>query len=141
MSYPLRTSKLVFISRRIDNWTTPDDMLKSTWVSTAFALMLSLPSLGIFLGLLSLTNNIIVGSLSGFTVHFILLALSPRISQALLSLFDQSLPHQVHPFWESDNKMWYLDYLFNRSSHLCSNAFLPYFNQRRIYDFNLLYTI
>ena|SRR5215211_5722204 len=98
MSYPLRTSKLVFISRRIDNWTTPDDMLKSTWVSTAFALMLSLPSLGIFLGLLSLTNNIIVGSLSGFTVHFILLALSPRISQALLSLFDQSLPHQVHPF-------------------------------------------
>ena len=92
MNYPLRTSRLVFNSRHIDNGTTPDDMLKSIWVSTALALMLSLPSLGIFVGLLSLTNNIIIGSLSGFTVHFILLALSPRVSQALLSLFDQSTP-------------------------------------------------
>jgi hypothetical protein len=92
MSYPLRTSRLGFNSRHVDNGTTPDDMLKSIWVSTALALMLSLPSLGIFVGLLSLTNNIIVGSLSGFTVHFILLAISPRVSQALLYLFDQSTP-------------------------------------------------
>jgi putative Mn2+ efflux pump MntP len=88
MSYPLRT-KLVFSSRRINSETTPDEVLKSIWVSTALALMLSLPALGIFLGLLLLTNNIIASSLSGFTVHFILLALSPRISQALVSLFDQ----------------------------------------------------
>lgn len=98
MSYPLRTPRLVFSSRRVDNGTTPDDMLKSVWVSTALALTLSLPSLGIFLGLLSLTNNIIVSSLSGFTVHFILLALSPGVSQALLSLFDQQVPDQVRPF-------------------------------------------
>jgi hypothetical protein len=98
MSYPPRTSRLVFNSRQIDNGTTPDNMLKSVWVSTALALMLSLPSLGIFVGLLSLTNNIIVGSLSGFTVHFSLFALSPRISEALLSLFDQPIPDQVRPF-------------------------------------------
>jgi hypothetical protein len=136
MSDPLRMPRLVFNSRRINNERTPDDMLKSIWVSTALALVLSLPSLGIFLGLLCLTNNIIVSSLSGFTIHFILLALSPRLSQALLSLFDQPVPDQVRLFWESDNKMRYLDYLFNRSNHhLCSNA------TRRIYDFNLLYTV
>jgi hypothetical protein len=98
MSYPPRTSRLVFNSRHIDNGTTPDNMLKSIWASTALALMLSLPSLGIFVGLLSLTNNIIVGSLSGFTVHFSLFALSPRISEALLSLFDQPIPDEVRPF-------------------------------------------
>jgi putative Mn2+ efflux pump MntP len=88
MSYPLRT-KLVFSSRRINSETTPDEVLKSIWVSTALALMLSLPSLGIFLGLLLLTNNIIASSLSGFTFHFILFALSPRISRELVSLFNQ----------------------------------------------------
>ena len=97
MSDPLRTPRLVFSSRRI-NYETPDDILKSIWVSTALALVLSLPSLGIFLGLLCLTNNIIVSSLSGFTIHFILLALSPRLSQALLSLFDQPVPDQVRLF-------------------------------------------
>ena len=98
MSDPLRTPRLVFSSRRINNERTPDDVLKSIWVSTALALVLSLPSLGIFLGLLCLTNNIIVSSLSGFTIHFILLALSPRLSQALLSLFDQPVPDQVRLF-------------------------------------------
>jgi hypothetical protein len=56
MSDPLRMPRLVFNSRRINNERTPDDMLKSIWVSTALALVLSLPSLGIFLGLLCLTN-------------------------------------------------------------------------------------
>ena len=88
MSYSRRT-KLVFSSRRINSETTPDEVLKSIWVSTALALMLSLPSLGIFMGLILLTNNIIASSLSGFTVHFILLALSPRISRELVSLFDR----------------------------------------------------
>ena len=88
MSDPLRTPRLVLSTPRINNQATPDDILKSIWVSTALALVLSLPSLGIFLGLVYLTDNIIVSSLSGFTIHFILLALSLRISQALLSLFD-----------------------------------------------------
>jgi hypothetical protein len=35
-----------------------------------------------------LTNNVIIGSLTGFATHFILLAVSPRTSEALLSLFD-----------------------------------------------------
>lgn len=78
--------KSVLDGQRIN--TTPDDMLKSIWVSTALALTLSLPSLGVFLGLLHLTDNIVIASVLGFTIHFILLALSQRTSEFLLSLFD-----------------------------------------------------
>ena len=88
MSNSLRGSRLVFSEQRLIDGTTPSETLKSMWVSTALALILSLPSLGIFLGLLHLTNNIIIGSLTGFATHFILLAVSPRTSEVLLTLFD-----------------------------------------------------
>jgi hypothetical protein len=81
-------SKLIFNAQRTDDDIAPDDVIKSVWVSTALALILSLPSLAIFLGLLHWTNNILVGGVMGFTTHFILLALSPRTSEVLLALFD-----------------------------------------------------
>jgi hypothetical protein len=83
-----RGSRLVFSEQRLEDSTSPSETLKSIWVSTALALILSVPSLGIFLGLIHLTNNVIIGSLTGFATHFILLAVSPRTSEALLSLFD-----------------------------------------------------
>lgn len=87
MSEPY-SKKLVFNGQRpLDN-ASPDTTLKSLWVSTALALILSLPSLTIFLGLLHLTDNIIIGTVAGFTAHYVLLALSPRTSQILSSLFD-----------------------------------------------------
>ena len=80
--------RLVFCGQRgLDN-VSPDTVLKSLWVSTAIALILSLPSLGVFLSLLHLTDNMLIGTIVGFTIHFVLLALSPRTSQALSSLFD-----------------------------------------------------
>lgn len=83
-----RGSKLIFNGQRAIDDTEPDDVIKSVWVSTALALILSLPSLAVFLSLLHLTNNVLVGGVTGFTTHFILLALSPRTSEVLLSLFD-----------------------------------------------------
>jgi flagellar biosynthesis protein FliR len=81
-------SKLVFSRQRVPDNTSLDTALKSFWVSTALALILSLPCLAIFLGLLHLTDNIVIGVVTGFTTHFVLLALSPRTSQTLSSLFD-----------------------------------------------------
>ena len=65
MSNSLRGSRLVFSEQRLKDFTSPSETLKSIWVSTALALILSLPSLGIFLGLIHLTNNVIIGSLTG----------------------------------------------------------------------------
>lgn len=87
MSEPY-SKKLVFNGQRAQDNASPYALLKSLWVSTALALILSLPSLAIFLGLLHLTDNMIIGTVAGFTVHYVLLALSPRTSQILSSLFD-----------------------------------------------------
>jgi hypothetical protein len=87
MSSDIRVSRLIFNSQHL-NEAGPAGVLKSMWVSTAIALILTLPALGIFLGLLHLTNNMILGSMIGFATHFCLLAFSPRTSEALISLFD-----------------------------------------------------
>jgi hypothetical protein len=88
MSGSVRSSRLVFSDKRLNEVASPAGALKSVWVSTALALILSLPALGIFLGLLHWTNNMILGSLIGFATHFTLLAFSPRTSEALMSLFN-----------------------------------------------------
>lgn len=88
MSSSIRVSRLVFSDQRLNEVASTAGALKSIWVSTALALILSLPALAIFLGLLHLTNNIILGTLIGFATHFALLAASPRTSEALISLFD-----------------------------------------------------
>lgn len=53
------------------------------WVSTFLAMILSLPPLGLFLGIYFLTGNIIIGAIVGFGTHFIILAFSTKISKLL----------------------------------------------------------
>jgi hypothetical protein len=88
MNNSSQRTKLIFNGQRANDDTAPDDVIKSLWVSTALALILSLPSLAVFLSILQWTDNILVGGVVGFTAHFILLALSPRTSEVLLSLFE-----------------------------------------------------
>jgi len=53
------------------------------WVSTFLAMILSLPPLGLFLGIYFLTGNITIGTILGFGTHFIILAFSTKISKLL----------------------------------------------------------
>jgi hypothetical protein len=80
-------SKLVFASQRIEN-VDPDVVMKGFWVSTALALLLTLPSLGIFLGFYYNAGNLLIGAVVGFGLHFTLLALSEKITSMLSRLFD-----------------------------------------------------
>jgi hypothetical protein len=80
-------SKLVFASQRIEN-VDPDVVIKSFWVSSALALILTLPALGIFLGFYYNGGNVILGAVIGFGLHFALLAFSERITNMLSKLFD-----------------------------------------------------
>jgi hypothetical protein len=80
-------SKLIFSSRRLEN-VSPDALIKSFWVSSALALIMTLPPLGIFLAFHYNGSNILAGAVVGFGLHFVLLALSERISNALSRLFD-----------------------------------------------------
>ena len=80
-------SKLIFSNRRLEN-VSPDALIKSFWVSSALALIMTLPPLGIFLAFHYNDGNILAGAVIGFGLHFVILALSERISNALSRLFD-----------------------------------------------------
>ncbi len=53
------------------------------WISTFLAMILSLPPLGLFLGIYFITGNIIISSIVGFGVHFVILIFSSKISKFL----------------------------------------------------------
>ena len=81
-------SKLIFSSRRLEN-LSPDALIKSFWVSSALALIMTLPPLGIFLAFYyNSGGNILAGAIIGFGLHFVLLAVSERMSNGLSRLFD-----------------------------------------------------
>jgi len=80
-------TKLAYVSNPLEN-LTPDFMVKSAWVSTALALILALPPLGLFVGIFQTTGNLLLGAVVGFGVHFALLALSGKISSTLSTLFE-----------------------------------------------------
>ena len=56
------------------------------WVSTFLAMILSLPPLGLFLGIYFLTGNLIIGAIVGFGIHFVTLAFSTKISKFLTNI-------------------------------------------------------
>jgi hypothetical protein len=80
-------TKLTFVNNPLNN-LTPDFMVKSAWVSTAIALILTLPPLGLFMGILQTTDNLVLGVATGFGIHFLLITVSARISSALSALFE-----------------------------------------------------
>jgi hypothetical protein len=78
---------LKFQSQRIDQLPS-DILIKGTWVSTAMALILTLPALSLFIGLFQVAElNVGVSAGTGFGMHFVLLAFARRISKAISSLF------------------------------------------------------
>jgi hypothetical protein len=80
-------TKLTFVNNPLND-LTPDFMVKSAWVSTAIALILTLPPLGLFMGILQTADNLLLGVATGFGIHFFLITVSARISSALSALFE-----------------------------------------------------
>ena len=63
-----------------------ETLINYVWSSAFMAMIFSLPSLGIFLGIYYGTGNIAVGAILGFAVHFITLAFASRISKFLTKI-------------------------------------------------------
>jgi hypothetical protein len=51
------------------------------WISTFLAMIFTLPSLAIFLGIYYGTGNLVLGAVLGFGVHVLALVFSGRISK------------------------------------------------------------
>jgi|TARA_B100000959_G_scaffold278433_1_gene336776 hypothetical protein len=65
------------------NNVSAEVLIKLIWVSSFLAMILTLPSLGLFLGIYYFTGELIVGAVIGCVVHFITLAFISRISKFL----------------------------------------------------------
>jgi hypothetical protein len=61
-------------------------VINTIWVSGFLAMILSLPPLGLFVGIYIITGNLIVGAIVGFGVHFAIFAFSGKISKFLTSI-------------------------------------------------------
>jgi hypothetical protein len=83
-----RTSiKFEFPCQKSEN-VTPDLVIKLISTSVILALLFTVPALGIFLGIYWYTENIIMGAIIGFAIHFITLGFSYPISQSISSFLD-----------------------------------------------------
>jgi len=65
---------------------TTEIVTNTIWISTFLAMILSLPPLGLFLGIYFLTGNLIMGAIVGFGSHFTILAFSSKISKFLTNI-------------------------------------------------------
>ena len=80
--------RFVLTKQEVNN-SMADFILKSFWVSTALALILTLPPLGLFITIFqNSAANLLPASIIGFGLHFVLLAISPKLSSTLISLID-----------------------------------------------------
>ena len=86
MGDQLRRVKISFVRRRNDS-ITPDIIMKSFWVSTSLALILTIPPLAIFIAVFQTSGNLLMGVVIGFSIHFILFSQSVRISSFITSFF------------------------------------------------------
>jgi len=82
-----RSAKFQFPCQKTEN-ATPDIIVKMVSTSVILALLFTVPALGIFLGIYWYTDNLLIGVIIGFTVHFITLGFSHPVSQSISSFFD-----------------------------------------------------
>jgi hypothetical protein len=80
-------TKIMFPRQRSD-CITPDIIMKSFWVSTSLALILTIPPLAIFIAIFQNNGSLLIGAVIGFGLHFLLFSLSGKISSFITSFFD-----------------------------------------------------
>ena len=86
------------------NFLTYDVLVNTLWVSTILALILTLPSIAILLYVFLETGSLLTGALLAFGIHFVILALSERISNFLLkfSFFEDDKGIFSDPLFPND---------------------------------------
>ena len=73
------------------------------WVSSILAAILAIPSIGVFVYFFTVLDNILVGALLAFGIHFVILSVSDKIANFLISIIDdEKIKRDVHGFMASD---------------------------------------
>ena len=73
------------------------------WVSSILAAVLTIPSIGVFVYFFTVLDNILVGALLAFGIHFVILSVSDKIANFLIRTIDgEKIKRDVHGFMASD---------------------------------------
>ena len=83
MHFIMRTQALTFFGKKRNN-DQEFTMLQYFWASTALAILITMPMIGLMLYFHYNYNNLLLGTLTGFLVHSIVLVYSKRISSMLI---------------------------------------------------------
>ncbi len=63
-------------------------IINTIWISSFLAMIFTLPSLAIFLGIYYGTGNLILGAVLGFGAHVVALVFSGKISKSLIKIMN-----------------------------------------------------
>ena len=73
------------------------------WVSSILAAILAIPSIGVFVYFFTVLDNILVGALLAFGIHFVILSVSDKIASFLIRTIDgEKEKRDIHGFMASD---------------------------------------
>ena len=73
------------------------------WVSSILAAILSIPSIGVFVYFFTVLDNILVGALLAFGIHFVILSVSDKIANFLIRTIDgEKIKGDIQGFMASD---------------------------------------
>ena len=73
------------------------------WVSSILAAILAIPSIGVFVYFFTVLDNILVGTLLAFGIHFVILSVSDKIANFLIRTIDgEKIKRDIHGFMASD---------------------------------------
>ena len=73
------------------------------WVSSILAAILTIPSIGVFVYFFTVLDNILVGALLAFGIHFVMLSVSDKIANFLIRTIDgEKIKRDVLGFMASD---------------------------------------
>jgi hypothetical protein len=81
----MRTHPLLFLYRKKRVNDQDFTLLQYFWANTALAILITLPMLGLML-YFHLNNNLLSGTLLGFSIHILVLVFSKRLSSMLINL-------------------------------------------------------
>ena len=93
------------MSQRIIPNTKPrlDFLALGFWVSSILAAILAIPSIGVFVYFFTVLDNILVGALLAFGIHFVILSVSDKIANFLIRIIDgEKMKRDIHGFMASD---------------------------------------
>jgi hypothetical protein len=80
-----------------------DFLVLGFWVSSILAAILAIPSIGVFVYFFTVLDNILVGALLAFGIHFVILSVSDKIANFLIRIIDgEKIKRDIHGFMASD---------------------------------------